>query len=99
MHLYAHRFFTQKRGITMKIFINDTLIQAIKEAEKRQLITTVATLMELGMERKSALKLVADMSSDLANNWHELKRDCFIRQSGYIENDTQLPGFGWWRVL
>ena len=83
----------------MKIFINSQLITAIQEAEKRQLISAVATLMELGMERKNALQLVADMSADLAHNWHELKRDCFIRQSGYIENDSQLPGFEWWRVL
>lgn len=83
----------------MKIFINRELIQAIKEAEQRQLISAVADLMELGMERTKALKLVSDMSVDLADNWHELKHCCFIRQSGFIENDTQLPGFEWWRVL
>lgn len=83
----------------MRIFINDNLIKAIKEAEQRQLISAVADLMELGMERKKALKLVSDMSVDLASNWHELKQQCFIRQSGLIENDTQLPGFEWWRIL
>lgn len=83
----------------MRIFINDNLIKAIKEAEQRQLIGAVADLMELGMERKKALKLVSDMSVDLANNWYELKQQCFIRQSGLIENDTQLPGFEWWRIL
>lgn len=83
----------------MRIFINDNLIKAIKEAEQRQLISAVADLMELGMERKKALKLISDMSVDLASNWHELKQQCFIRQSGLIENDTQLPGFEWWRVL
>lgn len=83
----------------MRIFINRELIKAIQEAEQRQLISAVADLMELGMERKKALKLVSDMSIDLASNWHELKQQCFIRQSGYIENDTQLPGFEWWRVL
>lgn len=71
----------------------------MEEAEQRQLISAVADLMELGMERKKALKLVSDMSVDLANNWHELKQQCFIRQSGLIENDTQLSGFEWWRVL
>ena len=83
----------------MKVFINREFVNAIKEAEQRQLISAVADLMELGMERKKALKLVSDMSVDLANNWHELKQQCFIRQSGFIENDTQLPGFEWWRVL
>lgn len=83
----------------MRIFINDNLIKAIKEAEQRQLISAVADLMELGMERKKALKLISDMSVDLASNWHELKQQCFIRQSGLIENDTQLPGFEWWRIL
>ena len=83
----------------MKIFINRGLITAIREAEQRQLISAVAGLMELGMERKTALKLVSDMSIDLAENWHELRKSCFIRQSGFIENDTQLPGFEWWRVL
>lgn len=83
----------------MKVFINRELIQAIKEAEQRQLISAVTDLMELGMERKTALKLVSDMSIDLAENWHELRKSCFIRQSGFIENDTQLPGFEWWRVL
>lgn len=83
----------------MKIFINRELIAAIKEAEQRQLISAVADLMGLGMERKIALKLVSDMSIDLAENWHELRKACFIRQSGFIENDTQLPGFEWWRVL
>lgn len=85
--------------LKMRIFINDNLIKAIKEAEQRQLISAVADLMELGMERKKALKLVSDMSVDLASNWHELKQQCFIRQSGLIENDTQLPGFEWWRIL
>lgn len=83
----------------MKIFINRELTQAIQEAEQRQLISAVADLIELGMERKKALKLVSDMSVDLANNWNELRKSCFIRQSGLIENDTQLPGFEWWRVL
>lgn len=83
----------------MKIFINRELITAIKEAEQRQLISAVSDLMELGMERKIALKLVSDMSIDLAGNWHGLRKSCFIRQSGFIENDTQLPGFEWWRVL
>lgn len=83
----------------MKIFINRELVNAIQEAEQRQLISAVADLIELGMERKKALKLVSDMSVDLANNWHELRKSCFIRQSGLIENDTQLPGFEWWRVL
>ena len=83
----------------MKIFINREFVNAIKEAEQRQLISAIADLMELGMERKKALKLVSDMSVDLANNWHELKKQCFIRQSGLVENDTQLPGFEWWRVL
>ena len=83
----------------MKIFINRELITAIREAEQRQLISAVADLMELGMERTIALKLVSDMSIDLAENWHELRKSCFIRQSGFIENDTQLPGFEWWRVL
>ena len=91
--------FFNERGKTMKIFINREFVNAIKEAEQRQLISAVADLMELGMERKKALKLVSDMSVDLANNWHELKQQCFIRQSGLIENDTQLPGFEWWRVL
>lgn len=85
--------------LKMRIFINDNLIKAIKEAEQRQLISAVADLMELGMERKKALKLISDMSVDLASNWHELKQQCFIRQSGLIENDTQLPGFEWWRIL
>lgn len=83
----------------MKIFINRELITAIREAEQRQLISAVADLMELGMERKASLKLVSDMSIDLAENWHELRKSCFIRQSGFIENDAQLPGFEWWRVL
>ena len=83
----------------MKIFINRELITAIREAEQRQLISAVADLMELGMEHKTALKLVSDMSIDLTENWHELRKSCFIRQSGFIENDTQLPGFEWWRVL
>lgn len=83
----------------MKIFINRELVNAIKEAEQRQLISAVADLMELGMERKKALKLVSDMSVDLTHNWYELKQQCFIRQSGLIENDTQLPGFEWWRIL
>lgn len=83
----------------MKIFINREFVNAIKEAEQRQLISAVADLMELGMEHKKALKLVSNMSVDIANNWYKLKQQCFIRQSGFIENDTQLPGFEWWRVL
>jgi len=83
----------------MKIFINRELVNAIKEAEQRQLISAVANLMELGMERNKALKLVSDMSVDIANNWYESKQQCFIRQSGLIENDIQLPGFEWWRIL
>ena len=46
----------------MKIFINREFVNAIKEAEQRQLISAVADLMELGMEHKKALKLVSNMS-------------------------------------
>ena len=83
----------------MKIFINREFVKAIKESEQRQLINAITDLMELGMEREKALKLVYDMSVDLSNNWCELKQRCFTRQSGFIENETQLPGFEWWRVL
>lgn len=83
----------------MKIFINYQLMHELKEARKRQLIESVSQLMDLGMNHKQALSLVASMSQDLDDNWDELRNICFERQTGNFNETCKLPSFDWYRVL
>lgn len=75
----------------MKIFINYLLVEELKQAERRQLVESVSQLVDLGMSHKEALTLVANMSADLTDDWHELKKYCFERQSGSMEL-AKAPG-------
>ncbi len=83
----------------MKVFINYRLIEELQQAERRQLVESVSQLVDLGMPHKQALSLVANMSADLTDNWHELKNICFERQTGSFNETCKLPSFDWWRVL
>lgn len=83
----------------MKVFINYLLVEELQQAERRQLVESVSQLMDLGMDHKQALTLVADMSADLIDNWHELKKYCFERQKGNFNEVCKLPSFDWCRIL
>lgn len=83
----------------MKFFINYLLVEELKQAECRQLVESVSQLVDLGMGRKEALTIVANMSADLAGNWHELRSYCFERQSGSFNEVCKLPSFDWCRIL
>lgn len=84
---------------TMKVFINYALIKELRDAEKRQLVESVSQLVDLGMPHKEALTLVANMSQDLADNWHGLKGYCFERKHGSFNESCHLPSFDWYRIL
>lgn len=83
----------------MKVFINYLLVEELKQAERRQLVESVSQLVDLGMSHKEALTLVANMSADLTDNWHELRGYCFERQSGSFNEVCKLPSFDWCRIL
>ena len=85
--------------LAMKVFINYLLVEELQQAERRQLVESVSQLVDLGMNHKEALTLVANMSIDLTDNWHELRSYCFERQYGSFNEVCKLPSFDWCRIL
>ena len=85
----------------MKTFINYALIRELRQARKSQVIHCISGLVEMGMPHKEALSIAYNMGSDLDWQFTEQVKACFERQSTsqFDDNNYNLPGFYWDRVL
>lgn len=85
----------------MRIFINYELQRELHNARKNQVLHCISGLVKLGMNHREAMSLAYDMGCDLNDMFTEQVKACFERQStaNFNDNDYQLCGFYWERVL